>query len=217
MCVVYVATHPNVRFSLQVLRPATHPNVRPHHSFASSLCRYCAPTRASLLTGRLPYRLAATRANFIPWTLTDGTHLNYTMLPKRLAAANYRSVHIGKWHQGLYTPEYTPVGRGFDHSLGFLEGGEDHNTSKTFGNWCKRGEVDLSYGEAKPGSPAGDPQPWPYSWPHCTSWQTLNGTTLQNFDDPKSVDIRKCKGRVWGGWGVGCDGTTCDLLFAPFP
>ncbi len=32
----------------------------------------------------------------------------------------------GKWHQGLYTPDYTPVGRGFDYSYGFLAGGEDH-------------------------------------------------------------------------------------------
>jgi arylsulfatase A-like enzyme len=68
------------------------------------------------------YKLAATRANFIPWTLPDGTHLDYAMLPKKLKAANYRSYHVGKWHQGIYTPEFTPVGRGFDFSYGFLEG-----------------------------------------------------------------------------------------------
>jgi len=62
--------------------------------------KFCAPTRGSFLTGRLPYKLAATRSNLIPWTLPDGTHLSYTMLPKFLkAAANYYSVHIGKWHQ----------------------------------------------------------------------------------------------------------------------
>ena len=76
--------------------------------------QYCAPTRGAFLTGRLPYKLAATRANLIPWTLLDGIHLNYSMLPKKLAAANYESAHLGKWHQGVYTPEYTPVGRGFD-------------------------------------------------------------------------------------------------------
>ena len=59
--------------------------------------KYCAPTRGAFLTGRLPYRLAATRANFIPWQLTDGTHLSYSMLPRRLKAAGYHSSHIGKW------------------------------------------------------------------------------------------------------------------------
>lgn len=34
-------------------------------------------------------------------------------------------------HQGLQTPEYTPVGRGFNNSYGFLQGGEDHWT-----HWC---------------------------------------------------------------------------------
>lgn len=49
--------------------------------------QYCAPTRGSFLTGRFPYKLAATRANFIPWTLPDGTHLSYAMLPKKLKPA----------------------------------------------------------------------------------------------------------------------------------
>ena len=34
--------------------------------------RFCAPTRGSLLTGRLPWRLAAIKKNFIPWTMPDG-------------------------------------------------------------------------------------------------------------------------------------------------
>lgn len=55
----------------------------------------CAPTRGAFLTGRLPYKLAATRANFIPWTLPDGTHLGYAMLPKKLAAAGYVSYREG--------------------------------------------------------------------------------------------------------------------------
>jgi arylsulfatase A-like enzyme len=148
--------------------------------------KFCAPTRASFLTGRLPYKLAATRSNLIPWTLPDGTHLSYDMLPKYLkAAGNYHSVHIGKWHQGLYTPQYTPVGRGFDESFGFLEGGEDHNTSQTFGDYCKHQEVDLSHNSA---GTAG--QPFPYTWPGCTNFTAYPNTAVFEFyNNTGAVDI----------------------------
>ena len=140
--------------------------------------QYCAPTRGSFLTGRLPYKLAATRANLIPWTLLDGIHLDYAMLPAKLKAAGYTSHHIGKWHQGLYTPAYTPVGRGFDASYGFLEGGEDHNKSTTFGNFCHQGEVDLSKGLPPSGA-----------WPSCTAWAAFPNVALHSYYDPNSTDV----------------------------
>eukprot|EP00750_Incisomonas_marina_P028583 INCI6776.3.p1 GENE.INCI6776.3~~INCI6776.3.p1 ORF type:complete len:662 (-),score=84.07 INCI6776.3:69-2054(-) len=159
--------------------------------------KYCAPTRGAFLTGRLPYKLAATRSNLIPWTLPDGTHLSYTMLPEFLrSTGNYYSAHIGKWHQGLYTPQYTPVGRGFDQSFGFLEGGEDHNTSRTFGNFCKGNEVDLSHnmaanavnvGHRGPGELEG---PFPYTWPGCKNFESLPDTALFEFyNNTGAVDI----------------------------
>jgi len=138
--------------------------------------QFCAPTRSSFLTGRMPYKLAATRSNLnggYIGALPDGTHLGYSMLPLKLKAAGYRSVHVGKWHQGLYAPAFSPVARGFDESFGFLEGGEDHNTSECFGS---HGEVDLSYGAA------------PAPLPACT-WQALPGVALHNFYDNSSVDI----------------------------
>lgn len=88
--------------------------------------------------------------------------------------------------QGIYTPQYTPVGRGFAYSFGFLEGGEDHNTSRTFGDFCKKNEVDLSYGKA--GGETGN-EPYPYVWPTCT-WTSMPGVALHNFFDSKSVDIQ---------------------------
>ena len=53
------------------------------------------------------------------------------MLPKRLSEASYYSYAVGKWHQGSAYREWTPVGRGFDESYGFLGGGEDHFTQQT--------------------------------------------------------------------------------------
>ena len=48
------------------------------------------------------------------------------MLPKRLQEAGFVSYHVGKWHEGLYAPHFTPLYRGFNRSNGFLSGGEDH-------------------------------------------------------------------------------------------
>ena len=120
--------------------------------------RYCSPTRGSFLTGRYPMRLSGTRANLIPATLLDGINTTYTYLPRHLKAKGYAAHHIGKWHNGFYEYDMTPPGRGFDSSLGFLTGGEDHWTS-TIGMPCNeetggvdlgvevgRSTVDLSYG-----------------------------------------------------------------------
>jgi arylsulfatase B len=93
---------------------------------------FCAPSRGAFLTGRFPYKLSATRCNFIPPTIQDGIDLNFTMLPKKLQEGGYISHHVGKWHQGLFSQEYTPQARGFATTDGFLEGGEDHFTQSTF-------------------------------------------------------------------------------------
>ena len=88
------------------------------------------------MSGRYPYHLRATRCNLIPASVPEGLHLDYELLPKTLAKAGYVSHHVGKWHMGFHTAEYTPVGRGFNTSWGFLEGGEDHYTER-----CGAGQV----------------------------------------------------------------------------
>ena len=57
-----------------------------------------------------------------------------------------------------------------------MTGGEDHNKSTTFGNWCKKGEVDLSYGVG-----AADGQPYPWSWEKCTCDNAVNPSHLLRF------------------------------------
>ena len=83
-----------------------------HYTF-----RWCAPTRSALMTGRLPYHVLQQ---------TDYVDRNMKMLPAKLKEAGYKTHQVGKWHLGLLAPWMTPHGRGFDSSLGYLAGGEDH-------------------------------------------------------------------------------------------
>ncbi len=74
----------------------------------------CAPTRASLLTGRYSLRTGA----------RDVTRGGETMrseevtIAEALRGAGYRNGYFGKWHNGEHFP-YTPQGQGFDDVFGF--------------------------------------------------------------------------------------------------
>ena len=85
---------------------------------------YCAPTRGAFHTGRFPMHLDAVQKNLIPWSMPVGIDLRYDFLPLVLKRANYQTHHLGKWHQGFFKEAYTPLGRGYDSTFGFLVGGE---------------------------------------------------------------------------------------------
>ena len=91
-----------------------------HYAF-----RFCSPTRSALMTGRLPIHVNQKNSAVWGWTAA-AAHPKFTMLPARLASAGYVSHQIGKWHLGLAKQSFTPVGRGFNTSLGYLMGSEDH-------------------------------------------------------------------------------------------
>lgn len=89
-----------------------------HYTFHS-----CGPSRASLLTGRVPgHGIWNDNPEFMVRT---GVNLDARMLPAMLKRAGYKSHHIGKWHQGFYNRSYIPAARGFDTSFGYFAGNQD--------------------------------------------------------------------------------------------
>jgi uncharacterized sulfatase len=82
---------------------------------------FCAPTRASLLTGRYPFRCGMT-ANPAPdgGPVADALHLpeSEITLAQVFKKTGYATAMIGKWHLGHAKPEWLPTARGFDEYFG---------------------------------------------------------------------------------------------------
>jgi arylsulfatase A-like enzyme len=88
-------------------------------SFYTS-CPYCAPSRASLLTGRYPFRNGMTRNPAPDAGINDaGIAAEEITLAELLRDAGYRTACIGKWHLG-HQPQFYPTRHGFQEFLGIL-------------------------------------------------------------------------------------------------
>lgn len=81
------------------------------------VCPLCAPTRASILTGRYHLRAGV-------WGVTKGREImraDETTVAQVFRAAGYATGCFGKWHNGEHYPHH-PNGKGFQQFLGFCAG-----------------------------------------------------------------------------------------------
>jgi len=80
----------------------------------------CSPSRAAVLTGRVPLR-AGLPNNAGSQPGGKGLPADEVTLARVMKDAGYATGHVGKWHLG-YTPEEMPNARGFDSSFGHMGG-----------------------------------------------------------------------------------------------
>lgn len=81
----------------------------------------CTPSRAALLTGRLPIRsgMAGSKnsGNVLYPRSTGGLPQSEKTIAEAVKEKNYTTGIIGKWHLG-HLPEYLPLNHGFDYYFG---------------------------------------------------------------------------------------------------
>ena len=99
----------------------------------------CSPTRAALMTGRIPLRFGVDR----PLELRNGLPLAERLLPVALNEAGYATAMAGKWHLGLEYVKHHPYNRGFDRSYGHLGPAVDYWTHIWNGgyDWHRNGKL----------------------------------------------------------------------------
>ena len=99
----------------------------------------CSPSRAGLLTGRIPRR-AGVPGNVSSHHGKSGMPAEQVTIAEMMKQSGYQTGHVGKWHLG-YTPETMPNGQGFDQSFGHMGGCIDNYSHFFYWNGPNRHDL----------------------------------------------------------------------------
>mmetsp|Transcript_3463 Transcript_3463/g.8319 ORF Transcript_3463/g.8319 Transcript_3463/m.8319 type:complete len:532 (-) Transcript_3463:37-1632(-) len=86
----------------------------------------CSPARAALMQGRYPFRAGMQHYSTIKPASTAHLPLKQPTMAEVLRKAGYHTHHIGKWHLGMASFNYTPTSRGFESHAGYFQAQLDY-------------------------------------------------------------------------------------------
>jgi len=95
---------------------------------------WCAPSRSSLLSGRLPVHVNMNYSNVLavdwstPASGASGMPSGMSTMGDKMKEAGYTTYYNGKWGAGHAWEGQLPRARGFDHFLGYLQDSVDYYT-----------------------------------------------------------------------------------------
>ena len=150
----------------------------------------CSPTRATLMTARFPFRDGMQHKNTIVPGSTAAIPITTPTLPElftKHSQSNITSAIVGKWHLGYASFNNTPIGRGFDHYVGYMQGQVDY-FNKTVNVGYGKG-YDFWNGDTLDRSAAGD-----YSLPQYeAAWERIirdfaTGTTDDGANETNTAN-----------------------------
>ncbi len=102
----------------------------------------CSPSRAGLLTGRMPQRMGINSV-FFPESFTGMAPEEIT-IAEVLKEKGYQTAHVGKWHLG-HMQQYLPLNQGFDSYFGIPYSNDMESVVYLRGNEVEEFNPDQTY------------------------------------------------------------------------